>query len=849
MQQAMQDPGAASTGAILQMQASAGNRSVQRLLHKAAIQAKLTVGPAGDRYEQEADRVADQVMRSSNPLDESVQRHSSPPAKAEEEEVQRKPIAATISPLVQRHHADDELQRSVIQRHTKPPARSDTEEDKQLAKEEEEGVQRKAEGTSTDGFEAGAQVEQQLAGTRGSGRGLDAPVQADMEGRFGANFSGVRIHTDAKAVQLNRAVSAHAFTHGSDIYFNQGQYNPGSSGGKRLLAHELTHVVQQTGPATLAPKRVQRLAPSQKNGPLTIQRAKKSAGKTAVDWLKRIFIGIPAGLVLAVAGAVVGPIMGGVEGYSRAKDSGKGTGGRIGGVLSGIVGGFVGGLGAGLMAGQKLAVHDPDEGDIAKGEAPPDLRQMDTEILTQRLEAIKEKMRKDKDAQMEMQLITTVLQLIDDEGYMKEAVKKVLSDPAQVERITKKGGSVPSEGHIGDVQTAVKKNFTGIDPSQYGDAMGKTIREVLKLPDAPPKSAILNAFFEGVRPHLKGTFDDSGITPASTGLFPDEQKYLNPGGDKTSEQAFWEERDKMEMEDAYVPDDQKPGFAAALREMPTVKSILDPSSQEVQNRQGAAQWKDGGALHDEGNIEKVNDLSAPKKWLAPKRLNSRSFRNKLQQVDRLTRVVVEPQLLARANKPKIKLHAAAAMSIDAPWGYRANANDTEVNASYNEAKETLAHEVGHAIERHLPVSAWHDVHMLLGGRHQSAGGGGLKAGDTPIFTTWSEGRFGGKYVTGKYTSRTYSFGNIAEVVAMATQYFSKPGKAAELIDGDPQHAAIVLRALQPTEYSSTAPLRRYDKYLPHKKKPPLPPKLSPEKRREIMERGRRRMQRHQEQEK
>jgi hypothetical protein len=114
----------------------------------------------------------------------------------------------------------------------------------------------------------------------------------------------------------------------------------------------------------------------------------------------------------------------------------------------------------------------------------------------------------------------------------------------------------------------------------------------------------------------------------------------------------------------------------------------------------------------------------------------------------------------------------------------------------------------------------------------------LKAGDTPIFTTWSEGRFGGKYVTGKYTSRTYSFGNIAEVVAMATQYFSDPSKATELIDGDPQHAAIVLRSLQPGEYQSTAPLRKFDKFIPHKKKPPLPPKLSPEKRRALLERGR-----------
>jgi Domain of unknown function (DUF4157) len=66
-----------------------------------------------------------------------------------------------------------------------------------------------------------------------------------MEPRFGADFSGVRVHTDAGADGLNRSLSAKAFTTGRDIYFRQGEYNPGSSSGRSLLAHELTHVVQQ----------------------------------------------------------------------------------------------------------------------------------------------------------------------------------------------------------------------------------------------------------------------------------------------------------------------------------------------------------------------------------------------------------------------------------------------------------------------------------------------------------------------------------------------------------------------------------------------------------------------------
>ncbi|MEJ2212092.1 MAG: DUF4157 domain-containing protein, partial [Anaerolineae bacterium] len=68
-----------------------------------------------------------------------------------------------------------------------------------------------------------------------------------MEPRFGADFGGVRVHTGGDAVQLTQHVQAQAFTHGQDVYFGAGKYNPGTDAGKHLLAHELTHVVQQTG--------------------------------------------------------------------------------------------------------------------------------------------------------------------------------------------------------------------------------------------------------------------------------------------------------------------------------------------------------------------------------------------------------------------------------------------------------------------------------------------------------------------------------------------------------------------------------------------------------------------------
>jgi hypothetical protein len=85
------------------------------------------------------------------------------------------------------------------------------------------------------------------------GTALDSSTRAFMEPRFGRDFSGVRVHTDSKAAMSARAVNALAYTVGSDVVFNRGQYSPASGTGRRLLAHELAHVVQQTG-GTGAPR-------------------------------------------------------------------------------------------------------------------------------------------------------------------------------------------------------------------------------------------------------------------------------------------------------------------------------------------------------------------------------------------------------------------------------------------------------------------------------------------------------------------------------------------------------------------------------------------------------------------
>jgi hypothetical protein len=89
---------------------------------------------------------------------------------------------------------------------------------------------------------------------RGGGRPLDDVVRTDMEGRFGEDFSGVRVHTDGQASESARSVNAHAYTVGNDIVFAGGRYDPGSTTGQRTIAHELTHVVQQrSGPVAGTP--------------------------------------------------------------------------------------------------------------------------------------------------------------------------------------------------------------------------------------------------------------------------------------------------------------------------------------------------------------------------------------------------------------------------------------------------------------------------------------------------------------------------------------------------------------------------------------------------------------------
>ncbi len=158
------------------------------MMKSGALQAKLRIGQPGDMYEQEADRVEDAVIRMPEP---EMQRQVEPEEEEEEEMLQAKSREDTIP-------------------------------------------------------EVSNNLESQINAIKGGGRPLAKSERAYFEPRFGTDFSQVRLHTDSQAAESTRPVNAKAYTLGQDVVFGAGQYAPGTIEGRRLMAHELTHVVQQT---------------------------------------------------------------------------------------------------------------------------------------------------------------------------------------------------------------------------------------------------------------------------------------------------------------------------------------------------------------------------------------------------------------------------------------------------------------------------------------------------------------------------------------------------------------------------------------------------------------------------
>ncbi|MDL1973334.1 MAG: DUF4157 domain-containing protein [Deltaproteobacteria bacterium] len=226
---------------ILFLQTTIGNQAVQRLFKSGVIQAKLKIGQPNDIYEQEADRVAEQVMRMPEP---KVQRQIEP-EEEEEETLQAKPLAEQITPFVQRQvEPEEEEEEEPIQAKLADGAQLQRQEEE--PEEEEEPIQTKQ--VSTRAPAGTPNLASRIQSLEGGGQPLPKSERAFFEPRFGYDFSQVQVHTDTEAHMLNCALNARAFTIGQDIFVHQRDYNSGSSHGRELLAHELTHVVQQNFP-------------------------------------------------------------------------------------------------------------------------------------------------------------------------------------------------------------------------------------------------------------------------------------------------------------------------------------------------------------------------------------------------------------------------------------------------------------------------------------------------------------------------------------------------------------------------------------------------------------------------
>ncbi|WP_299336091.1 DUF4157 domain-containing protein [uncultured Psychroserpens sp.] len=174
------------------------------------IQEKLEIGESDDKYEVEADRMADQVtqmkltaVEKPIPSTGRIQRKCNN-CEEDEERIRKKPLSEQITPIIQCKSS------SLLSDHT----------------------------TTND-------ITSKIYKSKGGGKALDKQTKDVMESGFDTNFSNVRIHTDSNAINLSKKLNAQAFTVGNDIYFNEGKYNPNSHSGKHLLAHELTHTIQQ----------------------------------------------------------------------------------------------------------------------------------------------------------------------------------------------------------------------------------------------------------------------------------------------------------------------------------------------------------------------------------------------------------------------------------------------------------------------------------------------------------------------------------------------------------------------------------------------------------------------------
>ncbi len=221
---------------------------------------RVQTKPADGALQAKSDPKPGPLNRDEEPIEAKVQTKREAKSAKPEERVQKQPLAGSI----QRDNVDDDtvLETSIQAKRDGALQRETVVVEAELESEQEEEtapqpVQREA--SSAAGFTAPAAVESGIAAMRGGGQPLAPDVRGFMEPRFGHDLSAVRIHDGARAGELAGAVHARAFTIGQDVFFGAGQYQPGTGTGRGLLAHELTHTIQQGGGSARAqPARIQR---------------------------------------------------------------------------------------------------------------------------------------------------------------------------------------------------------------------------------------------------------------------------------------------------------------------------------------------------------------------------------------------------------------------------------------------------------------------------------------------------------------------------------------------------------------------------------------------------------------
>ena len=258
-----------SPARLVGLQSAIGNQAMRRLIDSPFIQAKLEVSQPEDPSEKEADRVADTVMRMPDTkAEDEPEKVSSEPtpdvqAKLEDEEGRKETVPTEVEiqrvPLAVREDDGEEEETSFPE----PAEKKETVATKPIQDasilrqskandeeaEEDEDKEQRVQAHSASGHtpQVTPSIANNIHSMSGSGSPLPPATRAFFEPRFGSDFSGVRIHTDSRAAETAKSLQARAFTVGNNIAFGSGQYAPESQTGRHLLAHELTHVVQQSG--------------------------------------------------------------------------------------------------------------------------------------------------------------------------------------------------------------------------------------------------------------------------------------------------------------------------------------------------------------------------------------------------------------------------------------------------------------------------------------------------------------------------------------------------------------------------------------------------------------------------